>query len=536
MKRNKHDSGRGFLPSALGALAVGLLAFLLYFPSLSSGFVYDAEAQILNDSYIHTPANLWDVVSLRILGHDMLDFNRPFYLFSMMMDSLCWGKNPFGYHLTSNLLHAINSALVFLLAVLLLEPARQQMSDATLRTIAFLGALFFAVHPASVEPVAEVSYREDSLAVFFILLALLGAERFARTGASAWWGVGSIGAVFLACASKETGMAAPFALMLYWVLYQRGKEGKRWGTLIGGAFLAATVFFVLRFSLQPRVSQFFLHPPTYIGGSLGAVFLIQPRLWLFLLKLTFFPVPLSADYVPQNLAGFTLPIALAGLAVFLAVQGLLAWKSRVAAFGAGLFWLGLAPVSNFFPLYRPLADRFLYLPLVGMALMLAGLLCWASSRRLLFRLLVTLSAFAIVALVVLNWQRQPVFSTPYALWSDTVAKSPFSTTASSNMGFALVDKKEWEKALKWFQRTQQLANGKNAGAWAGAAIAFENLGRPDQAEESLRAAVSADATYDEPQRLVGLLLLTQSQADVLKDIKKRMPSTDGVPPAASAPQ
>jgi len=524
VKKSKRQQKHAPTTTAWLALAVGLAAFLLYFPSLSSGFVYDAEAQIVNGSFLHTPANLWDVVSLRILGHDVLDFNRPVHLFSLMMDSLCWGKNPFGYHLTSNALHAVNAAMVFLLAVLLLESSPTQTSNTARWTIAILGALFFAVHPANVEPVAEVSCREDSLAAFFLLASLLGAGQFARPGAlGAWWGVGITASVFLACASKETGVAAPFALALYWVLYQRKNDGKRWGILIGAAFLAAAVFFFLRFSLQPRVSHFFLHPPTYIGGSPGAVFQIQPRLWLFLVKLTFFPVHLSADYVPQNLAGITLPLALAGLAGFLAVQGLLAWKSRMAAFGAGLFWLGLAPVSNFFPLYRPLADRFLYLPLVGISLMLAGLLCWVFSKRLLFWPLVALSGVFIAGLAVLNFQRQPVFSTPHALWSDTLAKSPFSTTASTNLGFALLDKEDWGKALECFQRTQQLSNGKDAGAWAGAAMALEHLGRTKQAEEALQAAVSADAIYDDPQKLVDLLLLTQKQADVLKGVGKRMP-------------
>ncbi|MFM8810134.1 MAG: hypothetical protein ACKOJB_14750, partial [Chthoniobacterales bacterium] len=95
-----------FFPAAfLFALVVAL-----YFPTLRGGFVYDSIAQVLYSDYIHTSANWSDVLTLRVVGQDELDRNRPLHLASLMLDAAIWRKNPFGYRLTSVLLHALNAS------------------------------------------------------------------------------------------------------------------------------------------------------------------------------------------------------------------------------------------------------------------------------------------------------------------------------------------------------------------------------------------------------------------------------------------
>src|SRR5476651_534117 len=81
------------------ALAIFLGTLLLYCPSLSSGFVYDAEVQILQDNYIHDAGNFCDVVTFRVMTEDVIDSTRPVHLFFLMTDALCWQFRPFGYHL-----------------------------------------------------------------------------------------------------------------------------------------------------------------------------------------------------------------------------------------------------------------------------------------------------------------------------------------------------------------------------------------------------------------------------------------------------
>ncbi|HRJ70891.1 MAG TPA: tetratricopeptide repeat protein [Terrimicrobiaceae bacterium] len=501
------------------AVLAAVLAFLLFLPTLGSGFVYDAQSQILIGDYVHDPAHFVDVVTFRVLGHDVLDANRPVQLFSLMVDSFFWGRNAFGYHLTSNLLHAAATGLLCLIICRLVRaegPERRAAGPGRFRLAAFLGAMLFAAHPVVVEPVAEISCREDVLAAFFTLFALWSAMHFGRGSSRLrhWPAWVCLAAVVLACGSKETGVVAPFAVALYWLLFRRNEPARPWLALAAGTFVAAGLFLAARFALQPRDSEIFLHQPQYLGGSLPMVFLIQPRIWAFLVRMIFWPLDLSADYVPQNIVWITLPIAGGILAVFLIGQALLAWRSRTAALGAAIFWLGLGPVSNFLPIFRPVADRFLYLPLAGLAMSAAGLLAWAACRRG-FPVAAALAGLVLVLLAGLSWQRQPVFANSLNLWSDTLAKSPHSDTAANNLGWAQLEVKNYVPALTAFEKALNLTQGRKGDAWAGAAIAFEGLGRQADAEEALAKAIDADPVYASPERLKAALMMNQENLDIL---------------------
>jgi hypothetical protein len=501
---------------------MGAIAFTLYLPSLWSGFVYDAQIQIASDSYIHTPSHFADLVTLRALGQDILDRDRPAHLFVLMVDSLLWGRNPFGYHLTSNLLHAVNTGLLFLLLASLLPREGRPLAPPIRCLAAALGAMLFAVHPVLVEPVAEVSDREDSLATFFLLIGLRLADGLlSRRGAATLLrGAGCVLALFLSAASKETGFAGPLLLGLFWLLYHRRDRRAPWIALLVASTVAVGAFAFARFALEPEVSKIFTEKPGWLGGSLGATILIQPSIWAFLFSNIAWPFHLAADYAPQNLAWITLPWAPVALAVVLGIQVSLAIKSRLALFGFAVFWLGLAPVSNFIPIYQPIGDRFLYLPMVGLAAMLCAALALVSARRMLFANLCAASIATFAFLCVVNVHRQAVFANPLALWTDTVRQSPFSATAQDGLGYALIDAARYSDALQAFARAVNLRPSL-ADAWAGGAIALEKTGRYADADTALDKAVAIDPRYAHPQELLDAVGTDRQTAAGLEDILAR---------------
>lgn len=516
----ENPPGRSLLPLAGGIAA---LVFLLYLPSLGSEFVYDAEAQIVIGTYVHEPEHLMDVLTLRVLSQDLLDGNRPVQLLSLMLDSVVWRKNPFGYHLTSSLLHAANAALLFLLLAALLrrgsdwKDARPNFDAVP----AALAALVFAVHPVLVEPVAEVSCREDLLVGFFLLAAIGLALRCAAGQAPWWTGAACLLSVFLACAAKESGVVVPFVLLLCGVLFRQKEPLRRWLFLTLGALVAAVVFLALRFAFAPETSEIFVSQPKYLGGSLAAVFSIQPRIWAFSIRSIFWPASLSADYVGANVLSFPAAGAWIVLLAFVAAQLVVAWKNRLGALGFALFWLGLAPVSNFVPIYRPVADRYLYLPLMGLAFTLCGLLVIVAARPRVSRVVRGAVLSAVLALAVLAWKRQAVFANSLNLWTDTLKNSPWSDTAANNLGYALLEKEQWPEALKAFEKALNLTSGKKANAWAGAAIVLENQGRHADAFAALEKAIAIESVYTEPDSLVRRMNVTAKQAAVLGQILRR---------------
>ena len=108
-----HDWYRG--ASVRQAAILVAITLVVFSATLSADFVYDARLQILTDPFLHDPGNWLDVLTFRVLGRDVLDFNRPVHLASLMLDAAVWGREPFGYHLTSILLHAANVVLLWLL-------------------------------------------------------------------------------------------------------------------------------------------------------------------------------------------------------------------------------------------------------------------------------------------------------------------------------------------------------------------------------------------------------------------------------------
>jgi len=239
---------------------IGLLAaatFLAFVPALRGDFVYDSRIQVLTDPFLHDAANWPAVLSCRVLGMDVLDFNRPAMLASLMLDAAIWGKSPFGYHLTSVLLHVLNVVLVWLLLDrLLVGRTGASGPDAGLFTPAVIGALVFAVHPIVTETVCEPSYREDLLVATFTLAALVTALAFAPSrgpvqsrdataesaNGTAWRVAACVGCAFLAVASKESGVMLPPLLLVAWALFGQKAPRRFWGLAIGGTALVVVAF------------------------------------------------------------------------------------------------------------------------------------------------------------------------------------------------------------------------------------------------------------------------------------------------------
>jgi len=349
---------------------VALAAVALYLPAIGFELVYDSNSQILIDDFIHLPRHFLDVLTLRVMGMDVLDFNRPVNLFTLLVDSLLWGKIPAGYHFTSLLLHGATAALLF----------RWLLGLVGKIWPALLAALLFAVHPLHCETVVEVGYREDLLATLFLLAGLLCAMNF-RPGLpklreKVWLpALGTVACLALSVASKETGVAGPAALGVYWLLFRRNDKWRLWLALIVATAVVATAFMTVRFALEPKNSIIFDTEPSRLAPTWGALIAIQCRIFAAEFLRIAWPADLCADYNGYSIRTILLLDAAIALTLIVAGQAFLCVfgkQNRLFILATAVFWFSLAPVSNVIPIFRPMADRFLYMPLVGVALMLAA--------------------------------------------------------------------------------------------------------------------------------------------------------------------
>ena len=495
-------------------LLAALAAVALYLPTLGYDFVYDSAVQVQNDTFIHQPRHFADVLSLRVLGMDVLDFNRPLNLFTLLVDSLLWGKNPAGYRLINLLLHGATVLLLFRWLRLMtgsLWPA-------------LLAALAFAAHPLQCEAVVEVGYREDLLATLFLLAGLNAAYAFQPGEKAKTWGPAllTLASFFLAAASKESGVAGPPVLAAFWLLFRRGKPQARraWLLLVTATAAAVGAFYALRFTLEPKPSLIFPDPAQAIAPPGIDWLLVQTRIWSAEFLRIVWPTHLCADYGPYHLRNIDPTFALIGILGLGILQAILCLCNRKIALASALFWAALLPVSNLVPIYRPMADRYLYLPLAGVALLLA--LALAALRPGAARAFATAAALGVVAaLAAATLQQQTQWKDEATLWRAVSVENPVSFNGWLGQGYACLEKGNPTEALQHFQHASSLAQGKNAETFAAMALCLDAQGKPRQAAEALALASKLDSRYARPDTLVRALVFPETLAQRLHLIALR---------------
>jgi tetratricopeptide (TPR) repeat protein len=488
-------------PPWRGALLAALAAFLLYIPSLGGGLIYDSVLQVGIDNYIHTPANFADIVTLRVITLDEIDRNRPVQLASLMLDASVWGKNPFGFRLTSALLHAGVCALIFL-AALRIMGARAWSGNLA----ALFGALFFAWHPLGVETVCEPSNREDVLAGFFLLMALvlfLGPPVLSRPRAILR-AAAVVFCCFLSAGSKEVGWIAPAVLAVArWsvVLPRDGFQRRDLFVLAASALVVAALAAAI-LGLKPSKTDIFLFTPEPWSWAQWSD--LQPEIFAGQIERLVFPLRLCADYYRDNLAPWTHGWLWLLPAVLAVAAAMIAWRRRAARIGVALFFLALLPSANLLGQFNPLADRFLYLPLAGFVLafvpwLAAGLARISRPQTLMIAGVAGVVILALFAARSLAYQR--VWDNERALWDATLARNPRSWNALLGAGVSRFEAGEFSEAGPYW--SQMLSREPESGiALCLIALLEEGHGRTNEADRLFARAIVLEPGLVEPDLYV----------------------------------
>ena len=517
----------------LSAVGVFFLVALLYLPTLRGGFVYDSIAQVLYSDYLHTPANWHEVLTLRVVAQDELDRNRPLHLASLMVDAAMWGRSPFGYRLTSVLLHALNAALLFGVLLPVLQRRTTDGGDAAARSVvaspssatvvgflaAAFGALVFALHPLVVEAVAEPSNREDMLVLLPLLIGLLGIVTIA---ARSQWVLGALLILcsFLAVLAKESGIALPFVFAVALWLFRR-EDFRGYGLALFVALLVASGFLVASYLWRPDESAIFAAAPAALTDDFWSSLAVQTRIWTLQLWQILWPWNLSAHYGPDAIAEIDRPVALAVMLAVGAGAFFLSRTDRLAALGVAVYVLCLLPASNVAAQFHPIADRYLYAPLAGVGLIVAALAGrWlaqgqqGSVRILPAVVLLMLLSFEYAA----NLRRQFIWQQPETLWTDVLRQSP--RLAPALLGMANVHYRAGDFAAARSAATEAVVSSDRrwADAWAVRAVCEWQTGAREQARESLRQARTISRVYRDEDSVAAGMVFSPEQLAVFGEI------------------
>jgi hypothetical protein len=336
------NSWRRLLPYAL----LLSITVALYGPSLYYDFVWDDWYYIATNYRIQglTLVQLKAVWTGNYLGHYAPIHHTFLALLYQWADT-----EPFGYHLGQLLLHAACLCLLYRLLARI-ESAR----------IALLASLLFAVHPTNVETVAWVSETKSTLAFLFFLLSFWAFLRLRERGG---WGQGVWCALFLVLSilAKINTVVAP-AIFLLWDYRQRRSFDPKTIACLACFFLISAIMtgvHLLSFIGSPWIDR-----SAYYGG-LGVHVMNLPLFIFFYLQMAMVPHPLSAWYVFPVSLDFSGSLA-ALWAALLALTGFLLRSNRGVQFWGLWFLVFLAPVLQIIPFGIWVADRYLYIPAIGL--------------------------------------------------------------------------------------------------------------------------------------------------------------------------
>lgn len=423
------------IPAWAVAIGVFLVCLLLYLPALKCGFVQvDDPEYVLNNPLIRRldMGTVFSAFTQAPVGWWM-----PLTWISFAVDYRFWGLDPFGYHLTNILLHAVNAALVVLISDRVLRgrmDALRGESGYLYPVMLLFAGLFYGAHPLRVESVAWVTERKDVLNGLFFFAAVLfylcharqKETNRSRTGYGGY--LLSLGCFLCSLMAKSTSVVLPAMLLVidWYPLGRFGREGFRPVLLEKLPFLAASAVMAAITLLNTAQSRYLV---TYEAFPFSQRLVVSGNaIWEYARMLLFpsglnpfnvIPDPIPPAYTVTSLVVFAALLCVAFAARF-------PWLQSAAV----CFVLPMLPVLAFFQNGdQSFADRFTYLPSLAVAVAAAGIAgALAFTRKTAAGRSLVLCGMAalLVALSFLTYRQIQVWRSTETFWTRVIDVQPIA--------------------------------------------------------------------------------------------------------------
>lgn len=504
MDLKRRDSNKLF---ALGA-AVFLIALAPYLRTGWFEFVsFDDPHYVSPPSQVPlglTPGSIyWALTTFHFNWH-------PMTWLSLMLDFTLFGASPGAVHLDSAFLHACNAVLLFVVLMRLVDKP----------LVAMVVAALFAAHPLRVEAVAWASARKDVLSSFFWLLTLLayfGYVRRKQEGrAHVRFYVLCLIGFTLGLMSKGMLVSLPIVLLLldYWPL----RRGER----IRGLIVEKIPFFLLSaggvamtIQGQQRAEAFVVDPislPIRLSNAVVS--------YTTYLRLTVLPTGLSCFYPHPGLVPSIAPlvwqIALAIIVLLLLtlVAGLNARRWPWLAVGWFWFLITLVPVIGIVQVgEQARADRYTYIPSVGLAIALVGTLTQLSRTSL--QIALSIGVVAVAVFEVASWQQVGHWRNSETLARHAIDAVPANYVAHAMLSEVYYDRGDFKSAERELRLAEQIKPD-DLDVLTNLGILSANDGRYTEAEKYYLAALAKNPTPSLRNNYGNLLLQTHRPAEAVK--------------------
>ena len=498
----------------LGVLLI-LIVFLAFLPAVKSGFIWDDDTFLTENSLIKASDGLqrfWFTT-------EPPDY-FPLTSTTLWIEWRLWGANPTGYHVVNILLHCVTGLLIWLVLKELGIPG------------AWVAALVFGIHPVNVESVAWITERKNTLPMVFYTATILMFLKFENSGRRKWY-VLSLACFLLALLSKTSVVMLPFVLgfCLWW---RRGKITTRDLYKLAPFFSLSAAFGLITtwFQYTRAIGSDVVREDGFLSRLAGAGWAV----WFYLYK-ALLPIRLNFVY-PRWEINPSSPLVYVPDVLILIAMGIF-WHKRKSwghpfLFAFGYYILTLLPVLGFlniyFMKYSLVADHWQYISLVGVVALAVGVVAnlYEKKKNTYGQYITGLAVCLILVLFSLTYFRTQAYKDVETLWRDTLSKNPGAGLAHNNLARIMQnrgdfsgailhykkamtsmprdmlipynlantykDKEDFEQAAKYYKKSLEI-NPRFADAHNNLGLAYTNLGKTEKALEHYRKAVELKPEY-----------------------------------------
>jgi Tfp pilus assembly protein PilF len=450
---------------------------------------------------------------------------QPVRVLSYAIDYYLWKLNPLGYHLGNIVLHGFSAVILYFLLASLLNQIRSESSLESNRIIALLASLLFAVHPVNVEAVTWISSRKYGLLAFFYFSSLYFYSKHSEKGRyhRIYYAL-SVVSYVLSLLSSPFSVTLPAILFLY--DYCRIRDINPYN-IIKSRLLSYLPYIVLSISQFVILWNSFTTTPgpapaikSHEINNIFYTFLTMLRVLYDYMKNLIFPFWLNNMYVDHTSTSLLEYKVILSLLVISLLIGILFFQVR-AGYKVNLFCLGWfvftwLPVSNIIPISTKMADRYLYLPAVGLFL-LFSLAVYNTSHRWFSRkakqlVTVPLIAFLVFSLAYLSIDRNRVWANSQTLWEDSLRKAPAYWVPHMNLGLTMAQQGRIEEALSYYRESLRL-NPNSVHTHNNLGVVLLERGQIGDAIGHFVAALRLKSDYAETHNNLGVAMFRQGQFD-----------------------
>jgi protein O-mannosyl-transferase len=470
-------------------LILALMTIIVFASHLNNDFVWDDKFLVTDNPYIKNWSHLPEIFTTQLYAgkHTHSDFYRPLQLVSFTLDHMLWGLKPFGYHLTSLLIHVSNVILVYVILTVI-GPST---------ALALMAASFFAVSP----PISGITYyisaRSDLLMAFFLLVSFLSFVRY-RMGRRRIFYILSILAFIFSFLSKEMGLILVAVLALE--IFREGKKSARDIMYILPYLIISVIYIVIRstvLNFNKGLSEpAFAATIPFWGRMLTDVKIIPKYIGLFL-----FPYGLHMDWFVAPEKNLLRPGIIysffACLVIFFAAWRLSHRSGYAARFGFLWFLVCLLPVLNIYPISVFFGEGWLYLPSIGFYTAVAAVFVSIVFPKTGKKIGSMLAGCVVIYYSLFTFNYGRVWKDGVSLFENVLKyekESPFVYSVYNNLGVSHYDKGEIKESIKYYKKSIA-ADPTYENPYNNLGAAYIELNEPVRAIGYFRKAINIKKNY-----------------------------------------